>query len=476
MIDRPKEATKNQRQPNVGPAPELDVKHGPPPPQLLRGMKDVLPTDQPLWQAVLRQVEDEAVAFGFARIETPIVESTRLFDRSIGDLTDIVEKEMYTFTDKGGDSISLRPELTAGVVRSYLEHGMVNQPQPVKLYSVGPIFRYDRPQAGRHRQFHQFNFEVLGDAHPVADAELIILLEHFFGQFGLHPSFQVNSIGDSACRPAYEKALTEYYRGRSNQLCLDCQRRLQRNPLRLLDCKVPDCRELSRGAPQIVDHLCEDCRDHFVRFLEYLDELEMRYVLNPRLVRGLDYYTRTTFEVWPTDDEQPGQLELGGGGRYDGLVELLGGRPTPAVGFAVGVERVITQLKEQQYVPPAARAYDVFVAQLGDAARRRALKLFRELRATGFRMTAAFSKAGIKPQLELANRLQVPFCLIIGQKELLDDTVLVRDMENGIQEIIDAKKIVAELRKRLSKTPAATNGDRPPTEPATTPASPTTTP
>ncbi len=436
----------------VPPAPGEEVRRGPKQPQLLRGMKDILPVDQMLWQVILRRVDDEAAAYGFERIEVPIVEATSLFNRSIGTETDIVEKEMYTFADKGGDSIALRPELTAGIARAYIEHGMLNLPQPVKLYGDGPIFRYERPQAGRYRQSSQIDFEVIGDAHAVADAELIILLNHFFRSFGLTPSPQVNSIGDQNCRPAYKKALVDYCKTRKNQLCEDCQRRLLKNPLRLLDCKVPDCQAITADAPQIVDHLCEDCKNHFVRVLEYLDEAEVPYVLNPRLVRGLDYYSRTTFEVWSADSAEGGALALGGGGRYDGLIEALGGRPTPAVGFAVGLERLVHLLKERQYVPERVGKGELFLAQLGEPARKRALKLFNDLRAAGFRVTAAFSKEGIKPQLEIANRLNVKFSLIIGQKEMMDDTILVRDMENGIQEIIDYKKVVVEMQKRLSKT------------------------
>lgn len=458
MNGRPKAA------PSVPPPPTDAERRGVKPPQLLRGMKDILPVDQPLWQDFYRRVEDEAAAFTFERIDPPIAEATSLFNRSIGGDTDIVEKEMYTFPDKGGESVTLRPELTAGVVRAYIEHGMLNQPQPVKVFTHGPVFRYDRPQAGRYRQFTQVDFEVLGESHPVADAELMILASHLFTGLDLKPSIQVNSIGDNACRPAYKKLLVDYYHSRKGQLCEDCQRRLQRNPLRLLDCKVPTCRELLRDAPQTVDHLCDDCRTHFVRVLEYLDDANVGYVLNPRLVRGLDYYSRTTFEVWPVDEEQPGQVELGGGGRYDGLVELLGGRPTPAVGFALGVERIINLLKEHQYLPPVARPRELFLAQLGDTARKRALKLFHDLRQAGYHVAAAFNKEGIKPQLEIANRLKVHFCLIIGQKEMMDETVLVRDMENGIQEVVDYKKVLPELKKRLTKlvNNGAANGAAPP--------------
>lgn len=436
------------------PAPELPPRN-PNAPQQLRGMKDILPADQPWWEAVRRQADLEAAAFGFGRIETPVVEATALFQRSIGEATDIVEKEMYTFTDKGGDSVTLRPEFTAGIVRAYLDHGLVAWPQPAKLYTLGPLFRYDRPQAGRFRQFWQLNFEVIGDAHPVVDAELLLLVYHFFTALRITPSLQVNSIGDGQCRPAYVKALTDYLKPRRAQLCEACQRRLQNNPLRVLDCQQPICRAITQDAPPTMDHLCEDCRQHFTRVLEYLDEVDVPYALNPRLVRGFDYYTRTTFEVWPSDDEAGGQSALGGGGRYDGLAEVLGGRPTPAAGFALGVERIVHLLKERQAPVPQPEPPEVFVAQLGDAARKRALKLFRDLREAGVRATAVFSKEGIKPQLEAANRLKVPYALIIGQKELLDGTVMFRDMESGIQEVVDVAKIVTEVKKRLKRVNGA---------------------
>lgn len=450
-------------------------KRGPKPPQLLRGMKDILPVDQPYWRAVGALIEAEAAAFTLLKIDPPIVEATSLFNRSIGDATDIVEKEMYTFLDRGGDSITLRPEFTAGIARAYIEHGLLNQPQPVKLYAVGPVFRYDRPQAGRYRQHTQFGVEVIGDDHPVVDAELLMLLWHFTTTLGLTPSLQINSIGDSVCRPNYKRALKSYYTPLKDRLCDDCQRRFLKNPLRLLDCNVLECRELAAGAPQIVDHLCQPCQAHFVRVLEYLDDAEVPYTLNPRLVRGLDYYTRTTFEVWSSDSEEGRQVALSGGGRYDDLLEQLGGRPTPAIGFGLGLERLIHVLKERGYVPPSPAVAELFVAQLGEPARKRALKLFTDVRAEGFRAAEAFSKEGIKGQLEIANRLGVKFAVIIGQKEMMDDTILLRDMENGIQEVIDYQKILPEIRKRLSKTGsngvAAAPGPAvvPPTEPAPTP-------
>lgn len=422
-------------------------------PQLLRGFKDVLPSDQRFWSFVRGAVEREASSGQFDRIETPVLEPTKLFERTVGEHTDIVEKEMFRFTERGGESVVLRPEATASVARAYVEHGMISWPQPVKLWYWGPMFRHDRPQSGRYRQFHQFGLEALGDPSPVIDAELIWRGQQILVSLGLPVTVQVNSIGDPVCRPTYLKTLVEYYKPRRNQLCEKCRVRLTESPLRLLDCKEPDCRELAVDAPQLVDHLCEACRAHFVHVLEYLDEFEVPYVLNPKIVRGLDYYTRTTWEFWSEGADPVKPLELGGGGRYDKLLDELAGRPTPAAGWAMGVERIVLQLKERGIEPPVRPAPKVFLAQLGDLARKRALKLLKELRASGITVATALSKDGIKPQLEIANRLQTPFALIIGQKELMDGTVILRDMENGIQEIVDVGRVVGELAKRVGAVP-----------------------
>ncbi|MFH0952013.1 MAG: histidine--tRNA ligase [Patescibacteria group bacterium] len=422
------------------------------PPQLLRGMKDILPADQAAWLWLRQVVKDMAESYGFKRLDTPIMEAESLFSRTIGESSDIVNKEMFTFTDRGGGKVSLRPENTASFARAYIEHGFVNQPQPVKLYYFGPQFRYDRPQAGRYRQFFQFGFESFGDKNPVNDAQMIQLAHALLSyELKLPISLQVNSIGDKECRPNYIKTLTEYYKSRKNALCENCRERLPVNPLRLLDCKEKDCQELASGAPQIVDHLCEECRDHFVLLLEYLDELEIGYELNPRLVRGLDYYTKTVFEIWPADDPNGSQSALGGGGRYDDLIELLGGHSVPAVGFAVGAERIINQLAKVKIDPPAVPAPEVFLAQLGEKGRKRSLKLFEEMRRGGIRVMECLSKESIKAQLEVANRLNCVFSLILGQKEIMDDTVLIRDMENGIQEVVDFTKVIPEIKKRLEK-------------------------
>lgn len=416
--------------------------------QLVKGMKDILPDDQQYWQWLRDKVDNFAKNYGFGRLDTPVLEFTPLFKRSVGEDTDIVSKEMYSFVTEGGDKLSLRPESTAGVVRAYIEHGMVNQPQPVKLFYIGQQFRHDKPQAGRYRQFWQFGFEVLGEIDPIIDAQLIIISHNFLKGLGLDVEVQINSIGDANCRPQYLKALKAYYQDYRKELCSDCQSRFNKNTLRLLDCKNNKCQELANSAPQMVDYLCEPCKGHFMGVLEYLDELDITYSLNAKIVRGLDYYTKTAWEIVETSEA--GKLQsLGGGGRYDELVETLGGRPTPAVGFAIGVERVIIKLQEKKILPPKSKQLDFYVAQLGIEARKKSLKLFEELRSDGFEVGESIVKKGLKDQMEAANRRGVRYTLILGQKEITDGTVLLRDMESGVQEIIDYRKIKNELRKRL---------------------------
>lgn len=424
-------------------------------PQTLRGMKDILPIDQKYWELVRRKAESLATSFGFDRIDTPIMEETALFVRAVGKQTDIVEKEMFAFIDQGGDSITLRPEHTAAVARAYVNHGMWNMPQPVKLFVWGPVFRHERPQAGRYRQFTQGGMEMFGDRHPVVDAHLIHVAYTLYKAIGLDVLMLVNSIGDAPSREGYKEKLTAYYRSKRSSICENCKKRLQRNPMRLLDCKEDGCIAVRAEAPQIIDHLNEESKNHFVRVLEYLDELGVPYQLNPHLVRGLDYYSHTVFTVIDAADaDKPGsQSDLGGGGRYDGLVETLGGPPTPASGFGWGIERIILKLKEKNVPVPEIPGPEVFLAQLGEPARRKMLHLFDALREDGIRVAENFSKDALKAQLEIANRIGVRYTLILGQKEVLDGTVLIRDMDSGIQEIVDFKKVVVELKKKLALPP-----------------------
>jgi histidyl-tRNA synthetase len=417
----------------------------------LRGMKDVLFDEYKYWDLVYKKASDLANYYGYKKIETPVLEKLELYERSSGKGSDIVTKEMYTFLDKNGEKVALRPEATPGLVRAYIEHGMFNYPQPVKMFFFGPLLRHEKPQSGRYRQHTQFDLEIYGEAKPAADAQLILIAYNFFRELQIETQIQINSIGCTACRPDYTKKLMDYYkeRGKRTKLCQDCKKRMVKNPLRLLDCKEELCVKLREGAPQMVDSLCDDCKNHFIKVLEYMDDLDLPYNLNPYLVRGLDYYNRTVFEFWPSDSEEGRQISLGGGGRYDGLVEYMGGRPTPACGFGLGVERTIMKIKEKSIPLKEDSDKIIFIAQLGDQAKRKAMLLFEEMRRAGFEVRQAFTKDNLKNQLEEAGRLGTKLTLILGQKEVLDGTVLIRDMESSIQEIVDYNKVRIELEKRM---------------------------
>ncbi len=424
--------------------------------QLLRGFKDILPSDQPYWDFMRQRVDKLATTYGFQRIDTPILEETSLYNRSLGKQTDIVQKEMFTFSDQGGSSLVLRPEPTAAMMRAYINHGMISLTQPVKLYTIGPIFRRERPQAGRTRQFHQFDFEVIGDGGPVVDAQLISMLYNFFVKLGLTKvRIAINSIGNLASRQAYKEELVSYYKGKRRLLCADCKKRLTKNPLRLLDCKEAGCQPVKEEAPQIIDWLDEQSRTHFMKVIEFLDELDMPYELNPYLVRGLDYYTHTVWEVLPDEGEQGSQSSLAGGGRYDGLAEVLGGEPTSACGFGVGIERTIAQLKLVGAKVPKGEQPDLFLAQIGDQAKVKALKLFEKMRQANLKVSENFAKDSLKSQLEQANKLGVKYVIVLGQKEVVDGTALIRDMESGIQEVVDYDKTIDTVKKKLSQADSA---------------------
>ena len=428
---------------------------------LLRGMHDVLPREEKYWKLLYHTAENLAEHFQFSRIETPLLEEANLFIRSIGKGTDVVDKEMYIFEDRDGNKVALRPEETASAARAYIMHGMWNMSQPVKLWYWGPMFRYDRPQAGRYRQFNQAGYETLGDGDPSVDAELILVAHNFYKDLGLPVEIHINSIGVPEERQRYKTALVEYYRGKRSYLCDDCKQRLNKNPLRLLDCKQERCQPVKEDAPQIIDWLEEESKNHFTKVLENLDELAVPYILRSTLVRGLDYYTRTVFEVYPVvgDTETPTyvggqQSALGGGGRYDLLVQEMGGKPAPAAGFSLGIERSVSALKQYMdanQIKPPVQKFDAYLAQLGDHARRRALKAINELRNSGLKIDYNFSKNSLKSQLEAANSLQVPYALILGQKEVQDGTIIIRDMESGVQEIVDQKKVENVLKKKLSR-------------------------
>jgi histidyl-tRNA synthetase len=418
-----------------------------------RGMHDVLPEDWQYMDYVFRTAESVWRSHEFEHIDVPIAENVDLFARAIGEGTDIVEKEMFLLKDRGGDRLALRPEFTAGLVRAYIENGLNSRPQPVKVYAYGPLFRAERPQAGRYRQFHQVDFEIFGGSKPSLDVQVIQLTWRILERLGLkNLTVQINSIGCSECRPLYRQTLLDYYRPHGQKLCADCKKRIKRNPLRLLDCKEEKCQRLALNAPQMFDSLCEACHDHFKQVLETLDELDIPYILNSRLVRGLDYYSRTVFEVWPeTKGGELAQSSLGGGGRYDGLVELMGGQPTPAVGVALGVERLVEEMKRQNIKAPPAPAPRVFLAQLGEKAKKYSFRLFEDLYATGIDVIESFGRDSLKSQLKQAEKKAVLFTLILGQKEAVDNTIIVRDMATGVQEVISQEQMIKYLKHRLQE-------------------------
>ena len=415
--------------------------------QAPRGTADHLPEEQKYWRYIESKAMDVAARFGFGRIDTPAFEDSNLFIRSVGEGTDIVEKEMYTFDDRGGDSITLRPEGTAPVCRAYLEHGMHNLPQPVRMYYFCPVFRYERPQAGRFRQHHQFGVEVLGDADPSVDAEVIEVAWDLMTSLGLTDiNLLVNSVGDPQCRPTYVAKLREYYSGHKDKLCADCKERLDRNPLRLLDCKVETDHALGNDAPRSTDNLCEDCSEHWNKLLKYLDAMQLPYQIDHRMVRGLDYYTRTVFEVQPVDGG--GQSTICGGGRYDGLITELGGRETPGIGFATGLERLTLNLKRSEVPVPDEPKPRYLVANVGDAARIAALELSVRLRRAGVGVILGSGTRGLRGQMRQANALEIPFALILGDDEIEKGEVMVRDMESSAQE----SRPVAEFIDKVTKS------------------------
>lgn len=427
----------------------------------------MLPADEKYWRAVREAAQKTADRFGYTFIETPILEETGLFVRAVGATSDIVQKEMFSFVEPSGVKLSLRPEGTASVARAYLQHGMVTLPQPVKLWYWGPFFRHERPQAGRYRQFHQFGLEVLGDGHPVLDADVMAAVHFFYQQLGLPVYFEVNSLGLPQTRKAYRTALIKYYRAKKKHLCEDCVVRYTKNPLRLLDCKNPQCQELMAEAPILTDALDEESKKHFTQVLEYADAATVPYRLNPFLVRGLDYYTKTVFEIFydkpeaaepvaevagqeKKDESADEKIALGGGGRYDTLLKEFSGREVPALGVALGLERAVTLLKEKNIKVKLFNEPQIYFAQLGDEARKVAVKLVQQMRAADIAVAERLSKDGLKQQLEYASKLGVYFAIILGQKELIDGTLILRDMENGIQETINADKLLEEVDKRLS--------------------------
>lgn len=411
-----------------------------------RGTNDVLPDQAPAWRALERAIERLCAQYGYRELRPPIFEHTELFQRGVGEATDIVEKEMYTFEDRGGRSVTLRPEITAGLVRAYLEHNLHQGPQPTKLWSIGPGFRYEKPQAGRYRQFTQWDVEVFGSLNPAVDAEVIQMGIELAGRLGLEGLVvRLNSIGCPRCRPAYREALKAYYRPHLAELCENCRSRFERNPLRLLDCK--EDRRFVAGAPRTVDHLCDECREHFAAVQGHLRRLGVAFEVDPGIVRGLDYYTKTVFEV--TYPPLGAQSTVWGGGRYDGLIEELGGPSTPGVGFAMGMERMLLTLEKSGRRLAAPEGLDVFVAPLSPAAGDAALELLYALRRAGLAADTDYLGRSLKSQMKLADRLGARHAALIGDDELAAGTVSLRDMATGEQRSVPRGELAALLRAEL---------------------------
>lgn len=417
--------------------------------QKATGTHDILPFDQKYFKKVSDILDDVAEFYGFGKLDTPIIEEAELFVKGVGADTDIAQKEMYALKTKGGDHLVLRPEGTAPIVRAYIEHGMMNRPQPIRLYYFGPFFRYERPQAGRYRQFWQYGLEVFGEDNPIADAQLIQIFYGILADLKIeNVSIEINSIGDKECRPAYRKVLVKYLKSKASSLCVDCKKRVKENPLRVLDCKQEKCQKIKEEAPQMIDHLCLQCHQHFKKVLEYLDEIELPYHLSPHLVRGLDYYNRTVFEFFTTGPEGK-SLALGGGGRYDGLVKLIGGKDVPAIGGAFGVERIIQIIKGGDFKEQKKPKERIFLAQLGDMGRKKTLGMVEEFRKAKISVSESFGKDSLKIQMARAAKVGAKYTLIVGQKEALDESVIIRDMDTGKQDTVKIVDATAEVKKRL---------------------------
>jgi histidyl-tRNA synthetase len=410
-----------------------------------RGTADILPADQPYWRFIEEKIARICQLYGYHRIDTPVFEDAGLFVRGVGEETDIVQKEMYVFEDRGGNKLTLKPEGTASVCRAYLEHGMPSLPAPVKLFYISASYRYERPQAGRYREFHQFGFEAIGDSDPALDAEVIDMAWQLYISLGISQlHLKLNSIGCRTCRPQYLAKLKEYFRGQQADLCQDCRNRLEHNTLRLLDCKNPRCQKLADAAPKSIENLCTDCQTHFDQLKKYLDGLGLPVEIDHCLVRGLDYYTRTVFEIQP--EIEGAQSTIGGGGRYDGLIEELGGKPTPALGFATGIERIVVNLKRQNLEVPVTPNPIVFLAFMGEDAKSLAVKLTGQLRQRGLSAIMGPGGKSLKAQLRQANTLGVRYTLILGDDEIKSASVQFRDMQTSEQKTVSQDQLFDLLK------------------------------
>lgn len=408
----------------------------------IKGTKDVLPKDVHKNQYIEATALDIASKFGYKETRTPVFEHTELFQRGVGDTTDVVQKEMYTFDDKGGRSITLRPEGTAGAVRSYLENGLCNEALPQKVCYLTSCYRYEKPQAGRLREFHQFGVECFGSASPLADAEIIALAKSIFDTLGVKDlSLEINSIGCPTCRAEYHKALKEYFSSRKDELCDTCKSRLDRNPMRILDCKSPICHEIAEGAPVVIDYLCDECKEHFENVQKYLKAQNIEYTINPQIVRGLDYYTKTVFEF--VSNSIGAQGTVCGGGRYDGLVEELGGQHTPSLGFAMGIERLMLLMEAQGCEFPEAEKPDLFIVALGEKATLKAVEIAKDMREEGFSALLDLNQRSVRAQMKYADKLGAKFNVVIGDNEVEAKTAKLKNMQTGEETEINLDTFVS---------------------------------
>ncbi len=420
--------------------------------QAPRGMHDIWGEEYLFYQNIFDRAERVATYYGFQPIQTPILERTELFTMSTGATTDIVQRQMYTLRTRGGDFLALRPEFTPAVMRAYLEHGLHTLPQPVMFYSKGPLFRHENPQKGRFREFQSFNLEIIGEPKPIGDVMIIRILKSIFDDIGLAPiTFRINSIGDKECRPAFRKELVNYYRKKAKNLCPDCKRRLNENPLRLLDCKNEKCQEVKKEAPQSINYLCPDCRHHFKEVLEALDSLDIPYVIDNHLVRGLDYYSRTVFEVFFSGGENiPDNDALAGGGRYDYLAKMLGKKDVPAMGAGMGVDRIVQLMTEKNISFKQKKGPKIFLIQLGQDAKYKSLEITEMIRKAHLPLYQSISKDSLRGQLNLAAKLEMSYALILGQQEVLKDSIIIRDMRAGTQETVAIKDLVDVIKKKIT--------------------------
>ena len=414
-----------------------------------RGTKDITPKDVYKWHYVEKKFREICALYGYEEIRTPIFEHTEVFARSVGDTTDVVQKEMYSFTDRGDRQLSLKPEGTAGVIRSFIENKMYADTQPTKLYYITPCFRYERPQAGRQRQFHQFGIEVLGSDGPSVDAEVISLAVQFFNEMGLkNLSVNINSVGCPTCREEYNRKLKEYLDKKVDVLCETCLERKDKNPMRVIDCKNPHCKENLQDIPFMIDHLCDDCKDHFEKLQTYLKEMDINYVVDKTIVRGLDYYKKTAFEIISNDIGS--QSTVCGGGRYDGLVEMLGGpKGISGIGFGLGVERLLLTLENNNIEIENPKSTDIYIATIGDAAKTKSFKLIKDLRSNHISADNDHLDKSLKAQFKYSDKLNAKYTVVIGDDELANDTATLKNMKTSEQTTIKLSELVDELKKRL---------------------------